>query len=37
MTTRFHNPVDTRFGCGSLEQLVSLTNQQKVALVTFPE
>ncbi|UVJ42129.1 iron-containing alcohol dehydrogenase [Pseudomonas sp. LS1212] len=37
MTARFHNPVDTRFGCGSLQQLVSLTEDQKVALVTFPE
>ena len=37
MIGRFHNPVDTRFGWGSLEQLASLTEQQQVALVTFPE
>ncbi len=37
MTARFHNPVDTRFGCGSLRDLVSLTENQKVALVIFPE
>ncbi|NBA94826.1 iron-containing alcohol dehydrogenase PsrA [Pseudomonas sp. R5(2019)] len=37
MTARFHNPVDTRFGCGSLQELVALTEHQKVALVTFPE
>ncbi|MDE3738762.1 MULTISPECIES: iron-containing alcohol dehydrogenase PsrA [Pseudomonas] len=37
MTARFHNPVDTRFGCGSLRQLASLTENQKVALVIFPE
>ncbi|MDH4652705.1 iron-containing alcohol dehydrogenase PsrA [Pseudomonas sp. JS3066] len=37
MTARFHNPVDTRFGCGSLRDLASLTENQKVALVIFPE
>ncbi|MCW2271839.1 iron-containing alcohol dehydrogenase PsrA [Pseudomonas sp. JUb96] len=37
MTARFHNPVDTRYGYGSLKELVSLTDQQKVALVIFPE
>ncbi|KAB0488079.1 phosphonate metabolism-associated iron-containing alcohol dehydrogenase [Pseudomonas reinekei] len=37
MTARFHNPVDTRFGWGSLQELVSLTENQKVTLVTFPE
>ncbi|GLK88577.1 iron-containing alcohol dehydrogenase PsrA [Pseudomonas turukhanskensis] len=37
MISRFYNPVDTRFGWGSLEQLGSLTEQQTVALVTFPE
>ncbi len=37
MTARFHNPVDTRFGYGSLQQLVALTDQQQVALVIFPE
>ncbi|MDH4563699.1 iron-containing alcohol dehydrogenase PsrA [Pseudomonas sp. BN411] len=37
MTARFHNPVDTRFGCGSLRQLAALTENQKVALVVFPE
>lgn len=37
MTARFHNPVDTRFGCGSLRDLASLTDNQKVALVIFPE
>lgn len=37
MIPRFHNPVDTRFGWGSLELLAALTEHQKVALVTFPE
>lgn len=37
MISRFHNPVDTRFGWGSLELLPTLTENQKVALVTFPE
>jgi phosphonate metabolism-associated iron-containing alcohol dehydrogenase len=37
MISRFFNPVDTRFGWGSLEQLASLTEGQTVALVTFPE
>ncbi|MFY0731718.1 iron-containing alcohol dehydrogenase PsrA [Pseudomonas sp. NFX15] len=37
MTARFHNPVDTRFGWGSLHQLTELTDNQTVALVTFPE
>lgn len=37
MTARFHNPVDTRFGWGSLQQLATITEQHKVALVTFPE
>ena len=37
MTARFHNPVDTRFGCNSLLQLADLTQGQTVALVTFPE
>ncbi|NVZ21493.1 iron-containing alcohol dehydrogenase [Pseudomonas costantinii] len=37
MNTRFHNPVDTRFGWGSLLQLADVTENQKVALVTFPE
>ena len=37
MTARFHNPVDTRFGWGSLQELVSITENQTVALVTFPE
>ncbi|VVO44547.1 iron-containing alcohol dehydrogenase PsrA [Pseudomonas fluorescens] len=37
MTARFHNPVDTRFGCGSLLELGSITENQKVALVIFPE
>ncbi|CAI8801881.1 MULTISPECIES: iron-containing alcohol dehydrogenase PsrA [unclassified Pseudomonas] len=37
MTARFHNPVDTRFGWGSLQQLAAITEQHKVALVTFPE
>ena len=37
MTTRFHNPVDTRFGWNSLIELVAITENQKVALVTFPE
>ncbi|WP_095128541.1 iron-containing alcohol dehydrogenase PsrA [Pseudomonas sp. Irchel s3h14] len=37
MTARFHNPVDTRFGWGSLLELASITENQKVALVTFPE
>lgn len=37
MNTQFHNPVDTRFGWGSLLQLADITQQQKVALVTFPE
>lgn len=37
MNTRFHNPVDTRFGWGSLLQLADVTVNQKVALVTFPE
>lgn len=37
MISRFHNPVDTRFGWGSLELLSSLTDQQTVALVIFPE
>ena len=37
MTARFHNPVDTRFGWGSLLELAEITENQKVALVTFPE
>jgi phosphonate metabolism-associated iron-containing alcohol dehydrogenase len=37
MTARFHNPVDTRFGWGSLHQLADITEHQTVALVTFPE
>lgn len=37
MPARFHNPVDTRFGWGSLEALDALTEDQDVALVTFPE
>ncbi|MBB2496197.1 iron-containing alcohol dehydrogenase PsrA [Aquipseudomonas ullengensis] len=37
MTSRFHNPVDTRFGWGSIELLADLTEGQKVALVIFPE
>lgn len=37
MNTQFHNPVDTRFGWGSLLQLADVTANQKVALVTFPE
>ncbi len=37
MTARFHNPVDTRFGWGCLQELASLTEHQTVALVTFPE
>lgn len=37
MTARFHNPVDTRFGWGSLQELAAITLDQKVALVTFPE
>ena len=37
MPARFHNPVDTRFGWGSLLELASITEHQKVALVTFPE
>ncbi len=37
MTARFHNPVDTRFGWGSLQELATITEHQNVALVTFPE
>ncbi|MGH8360598.1 MAG: iron-containing alcohol dehydrogenase PsrA, partial [Pseudomonas sp.] len=37
MTARFHNPVDTRFGWGCLQELAALTEGQTVALVTFPE
>ncbi len=37
MTARFHNPVDTRFGWGSLLELADITAHQCVALVTFPE
>ncbi|VVP26593.1 Phosphonoacetaldehyde hydrolase [Pseudomonas fluorescens] len=37
MTARFHNPVDTRFGWGSLQALASLTEHQTVALVTQPQ
>lgn len=37
MIARFQNPVDTRFGWGSLHELADITEQQKVALVTFPE
>ena len=37
MPARFHNPVDTRFGWGSLEALVEISEDQDVALVTFPE
>ncbi len=37
MISRFYNPVDTRFGWGCLEQLASITAEQTVALVTFPE
>jgi phosphonate metabolism-associated iron-containing alcohol dehydrogenase len=37
MTARFHNPVDTRFGWGSLLELADITQGQTVALVTFPE
>ena len=37
MIARFHNPVDTRFGWNSLLELAEITENQKVALVTFPE
>jgi phosphonate metabolism-associated iron-containing alcohol dehydrogenase len=37
MIARFHNPVDTRFGWSSLLELADITENQKVALVTFPE
>ena len=37
MSARFYNPVDTRFGWNSLVELASITEHQKVALVTFPE
>jgi len=37
MVSRFHNPVDTRFGWGSIELLAGLTEGQTVALVIFPE
>lgn len=37
MSARFYNPVDTRFGWNSLIELASITEHQKVALVTFPE
>lgn len=37
MTAHFHNPVDTRFGWGSLQELAAITEHQSVALVTFPE
>jgi phosphonate metabolism-associated iron-containing alcohol dehydrogenase len=37
MTARFHNPVDTRFGWGSLQELAAITEHQSVAVVTFPE
>ncbi|MDR6928554.1 MULTISPECIES: iron-containing alcohol dehydrogenase PsrA [Pseudomonas] len=37
MSARFHNPVDTRFGWGSLQELADITENQTVALVTFPE
>ncbi|AIG04969.1 putative alcohol dehydrogenase [Pseudomonas fluorescens] len=37
MTARLHNPVDTRFGWGCLQDLASITAQQTVALVTFPQ
>lgn len=37
MIARFHNPVDTRFGWGSLRELADITENQSVALVTFPE
>ncbi len=37
MVSRFYNPVDTRFGWGSLDQLAGLTSGETVALVIFPE
>jgi len=37
MIARFHNPVDTRFGWDSLLELASITENQTVALVIFPE
>lgn len=37
MIARFHNPVDTRLGYNSLVELASITENQKVALVIFPE
>ncbi|EPJ92824.1 iron-containing alcohol dehydrogenase PsrA [Pseudomonas psychrophila] len=37
MTSRFYNPVETRFGWGSLLELADITEHQTVALVTFPE
>ncbi|PYY71030.1 alcohol dehydrogenase [Pseudomonas jessenii] len=37
MIARFHNPVDTRFGWDSLRELASITENQTVALVIFPE
>ncbi|MNU83957.1 hypothetical protein D3C71_736670 [compost metagenome] len=37
MIARFRNPVDTRFGGRSLHELADITENQKVALVTFPE
>lgn len=37
MPQKFHNPVATFFGADSLKEIRSLTENQYVALVTFPE
>lgn len=37
MPQKFHNPVATFFGSDSLKEICTLTDNQNVALVTFPE
>ncbi|WP_449414007.1 iron-containing alcohol dehydrogenase PsrA [Pandoraea soli] len=35
--SRFHNPVDVRFGAGALAQLPELVGERRAVLVTMPE
>lgn len=37
MTWRYHNPVDVRFGAGSLAELPKAVRNRRVTLVAFPE
>lgn len=37
MTSTFHNPVETYFGCSSFNQIDALTQNKSVVIVTFPQ